>query len=173
MDWFGDLPTWVTAVAVIFTASQYLLDRRRHQAELFRESRVQASQLSAWPVSDRASKPLAYGVLISNSSGSTFHDVLLQVVLFGDTDLPEISLKVLPPGDYFVQYSKPTWDFALSKEEYGGFLRPYTQTEKCYVQSMRFVDSHDQAWEVDRHMVLTTRGGSDARAQGKGAATPR
>lgn len=166
MDFLGDLPTGFTAGAVVFTASQYGIERRRHRTEVERAARAQAVELSAWTVSDRAISPVPFGVRIANHSHSTFHDIDIHAVLFGNTDLPRISLRVLPPGQYFIRWvpAESQWDYAVSVDEYAtqeqtGQLRPYTLTDKYYVAAMHFTDAHDQRWSVDRHMVLRRSSG--------------
>lgn len=161
MDWsfVGDLPAWITAAAVIFAGSQYLIERDRRRDEQDRAERMQASQLSAWPVSNRHSQPLAYGVLISNRSTSTFHDVVVEAVLFGNRQ-QKLALKVLPPGDYFVPIKDSEWDFPLSTAEYGGHLRPYTRTDRYFIASMAFTDNRGRIWHTDRRMLLTSAAAS-------------
>jgi hypothetical protein len=152
--WAGDIPTWITTVAVGFAGAQLLVDRRRRAAEEDREAKAQASKLSAWAASDRSEDPLIFGVVVSNRSVSTFHDVSILAKLHKKEIVPAIHFQVLPPGEFFVQYVEDEWKFAIEASEHRRALRPYTRTEGYRVLSVSFTDNLDQRWSADAHMVL-------------------
>ena len=155
--WLGDLPTWITTVAVLIAAGQYLGERRRRREEADREARAQATHLTAWTVTD-VGEERAYGVRLSNTSGSTFHDVQIDAVIHGEQAARPIELTVVPPGDYFVRFNGNdttyTWNFAQELGEYGGWLRPYMKSDKYRVTGLRFSDNLNQNWVTDDRSVL-------------------
>lgn len=157
--WLGDLPTWITCVAILVAAFQLRLDRERRQEEQKRSRREQARQLTAWTVTDPGT-PRAYGIMLSNTSGSTFHDVTVRSTLHGET-MPPMTLAILPPGEFFVRHDKDnrySWDFAVAVEHCGhSELRPYMQSGKYRVDSVDFVDNADVAWHTDDHARLVER----------------
>lgn|GEM_PF-3115684 len=154
-EWAGDIPTWVTTAAVGFAGAQLMVDRRRRRAEENREAKAQASKLSAWAVSDRGASPLVYGVVVSNRSGSTFHEVTVIAKIHKKQASNAIHFAVLPPGDFFVEYLKDgEWEFAIEASEHCRNLRPYTRTEGYRVLSIAFTDNLEQRWSADAHMVL-------------------
>ncbi|MCD5348447.1 hypothetical protein [Agromyces sp. S2-1-8] len=154
-EWIGALAACLTAVAVVFAAFQYRLDRSRRRDELDRAAKEQAMRFAAWVVSDRR-PPKQYGVVASNQSRSTFHNVRIDAVLFGES-LPEIELNVLPPGDFFVALDQKTreWRYAVACAEHGGHLRPYTRTGRYKVRSVSFMDNREATWSMNEHMVVT------------------
>ncbi|MCI0156008.1 hypothetical protein KNO15_04780 [Leifsonia shinshuensis] len=156
--WAGDIPTWITTAAVGFAGAQLLVDRRRRAAEENREAKAQASKLSAWAVSDRNAVPLAFGVVVSNRSVSTFHNVSIVAKIHKKQIASEIHFEVLPPGEFFVELANGEWEFAVEANEHGRMLRPYTRTEGYRVLSIGFTDNLDQRWSADAHMVLRRAG---------------
>lgn len=155
VEWVGALAACLTAVAAVFAAFQYRLERGRRRDELDRAAKDQALGFSAWAVSDRRS-PLKYGVVASNRSRSTFHDVRIDAVLFGE-QLPKVELNVLPPGDFFIEFNQDAWEweFAVSCAEHGGHLRPYTRTGRYRVRSVNFMDNCEATWKMNEHMVIS------------------
>ncbi|QAY64073.1 hypothetical protein ET495_13540 [Xylanimonas allomyrinae] len=151
----------MTTAAVFFAGGQLVLDRRRRETEEDRASKHQASKLSAWAVSDRQSQPLAFGVVVSNRSDSTFHNVAVDAFIH-HKQCTQISLTVLPPGEYFVELDQKNsadhrnwaWEYAVEQREHGRSLRAYTGTEGYSVLSIAFTDNLDQRWRADKHMVL-------------------
>jgi hypothetical protein len=157
-QWLGDLPTWITTLAIALAAAQFWADRKRRAAEEARESKAQATGLTAWTVSDiHTSDPKVLGVVASNSSGSTFHDVTIKVKIDGATVLRPISLKILPPGTYFVAYapkSTYSWAFPVAVHAHKGVLQPYMNTDAYQIESMHFADNLNQRWSTDARAVL-------------------
>jgi len=155
-SWAGDIPTWVTTIAVGFAGGQLVIDRRRRAKEEERDAKSQASKLSAWAASDRSCEPKAFGIVVSNRSGSTFHDVAISAKIHQKTVEQDVEFAVLPPGEYFVELLKDgEWEFAVESGEHGRALRPYTRTGGYRVLGMSFTDNLDQRWSTDGHMVLT------------------
>lgn len=156
--WLGDLPTWITTLAIAIAAAQFVFERRRRRAEENRESKAQASELIAWTVTD-VKPPRVYGVVVSNSSRSAFHDVTITLRLHGSETERPIQLDILPPGTYFVRHNghgaTHTWDFAVDASSYAGWLRPYMKSDKYRVTSIEFSDNLEQQWRASEHLVLT------------------
>ncbi|KGJ75409.1 hypothetical protein GY21_09815 [Cryobacterium roopkundense] len=156
--WAGDLPTWITTAAIGLAAVQLLLDRRKRAAEQVRESKAQASGLTAWTVSNPDATPRVYGVMVSNTSGSMFHDVAISAVMHEKPVDRPIALTVLPPGEYFVASpgtSNFTWDFPVAVKSDDKSLRPYMNTSKYQVTGMTFTDNLNQSWSTNEHALLT------------------
>jgi len=158
-QWWGDLPTWITTVAIVIAALQFFNDRKRRAAEESRESKAQATGLTAWTVSDVAKpKPKPLGVVVSNTSGSTFHDIEIAVKFADKQTERPIRLKILPPGQYFIAYTphgQHLWGFAKLLEHCEGELQPYMNTSEYQIMSMGFADNLNQRWSTDAHAVLT------------------
>lgn len=153
--WLGDIPTWITTIAVGFAGAQLLVDRRRRAAEQDREAKAQASKLSAWAASDRDATPLVFGVVVSNRSGSTFHEVSIAARIHQKDAAAPIRFAVLPPGEFFMELTRDgEWEYAIEAAEHGRNLRPYTRTEGYRVLSIDFTDNLEQRWSADAHMVL-------------------
>ncbi|GAB3623807.1 hypothetical protein GCM10027418_18910 [Mariniluteicoccus endophyticus] len=158
-NWMGDLPTWITTLAVVVAAGQFLTDRNRRQAERDREAKAQASRLTAWAVTDPDPEHRRYGVMLSNTSGSTFHDVEVRVRMHGaETERP-LRLNILPPGSFCALLNPPgspfVWDFADSPECHHGHLRPYMKSDKYQILAVCFTDNLGQRWATDHRAVLT------------------
>lgn len=150
--WLGDLPTWITTIAVGLAAGQYVAERRRRRDESERESRVQASHLTAWAVTDPGPHR-RYGVRVANSSGSTFHDVRIEAVIHARSVPSPPMLAIVPPGDYFLEFlpsgASASWRLASAVEEYPGTLRPLMQTRDYRVTRVRFTDNRGRHWITD------------------------
>ena len=152
MGFWGDLPTWLTTLAIVVAASQFLLERGRRKEEQERNTREQALQLTVWTVTDPDSESRSYGVILSNTSGSTFHDVDVQVRLHG-SEVPTLSLKILPPGVFFVEHAQREsyiWRFPVEPRHCGhSELRPYMKSDKYQVTSLDFTDNAGVRWHSD------------------------
>jgi len=159
-QWWGDVPTWISSLAIVFAAGSFFLDRRRRAHEREREEKSQATGLSSWVVTDALTRPRVYGVIIANDSGSTFHSVEIVVTLHKQSQQP-ITLVTLPPGRLFVPLDgegaggRFSWGYAMLESEYPGSLRPYTVSDGYVVESMAFSDNLTQRWHTDRRAVLT------------------
>lgn len=155
--WLGDLPTWITTLAVAVAVGQFMIDRERRAREAEREVRAQATQLTSWTVTDAGSDPRAFGVVLSNTSGSTFHDVVVRVRIHAE-EQPTIKLLILPPGTYFVRLNRPgekfPWVFAVERAEHPGHLRPYMRSEEYQVIALDFSDNLGQRWTTDHRARL-------------------
>ncbi|WP_456286988.1 hypothetical protein M1D46_06835 [Microbacterium sp. JZ70] len=104
--------------------------------------------------------PRVYGVVVSNTSGSTFHDIVIDVTMHGERVEHPIEMNVLPPGEYFVMLNPKgspfAWDFAKHTSEYDGNLRPYTKSDRYRVLGYAFSDNRMQRWTVDERAVLNS-----------------
>ncbi|WP_080754870.1 hypothetical protein [Clavibacter michiganensis] len=149
IDW-GDVPTWITTLAVGFGAAQLYQDRQATKERTERDARVQARALTAWAGScrDDEQRDDEYGVVVRNDSGLPFRDVVLTIVWFGDRQEP-VELRLLPPGEYFIRSTKSRgWDFPISKEEHGRPVRPYTQTSRYAVTEVHATDAAGRRWRM-------------------------
>jgi hypothetical protein len=157
--WYGDIPTWITTIAVAFAAGQFFVDRKRRAAEENREAKAQATQLTSWAVTDADGQPRVYGIVISNTSGSTFHDVVIDARMHDKPTPRPVELAILPPGDYFIRYNgtdeQYTWSFAVAVDSYNGWLRPYMKSPKYMVRGIAFSDNLNQRWTTNEHAVLS------------------
>jgi hypothetical protein len=155
-NWLGDIPTWITTLAIAFGGYQLLIDRKRRAAEEDRLAKSQARKISAWAVTDVASEPRQYGIVVSNRSDSTFHRVVVSTLMHGkDHSANPVIFTVLPPGDHYVQLISDKWDFAIHVDEYEGHLRPYTRTPRYEITGLQFTDNLSQRWNADHNMVLS------------------
>ena len=156
--WLELIPAWITTLAVGVAAYQLSIDRRRRATEEDRESKSQARRISAWAASERGvdGRGVSFGIVISNRSDSTFHDVQISSRMH-KTERPDLHLTVLPPGEFYVQLRGDEWEYALATAEYGKFLRPYTGTQHYKVLAIKFTDNLNQKWGADEHMVLVRR----------------
>lgn len=126
-DWLGDIPTWIACIAIVFAGFQFMIDRERRREELHRARREQARQLTSWTVSNPEQGQRAYGLVLSNTSGSTFHEVSVEATLHGSRTKP-LTLTILPPGEFFIQHApnqRYEWEFAVAVADWrSGELRP-------------------------------------------------
>lgn len=156
-QWWGDLPTWITTAAVAIAVLQFMADRRRRRAEEDRESKVQATGLTSWVTTNDARD--FYGVVIANTSGATFHDVVIEVALKGFPSARPITLRILPPGTYLVRHKSSgdpfEWAFARDLREAGQPLQPFMNTAEWAVTAIRFSDNLGQRWTADERAILT------------------
>lgn len=155
--WLGDLPTWITTLAIVIAVLQFAMDRSRRKEEQERERREQARQLTTW-VATYPKSPREYMIILSNTSGSTFHDVSVSAVIHGEKVAP-LNLNILPPGEFFVQYDPEnnyTWRFAQSVDACTfDELRPYMKSNKYRIISADFTDNADVRWHTDDRARLT------------------
>jgi len=170
MTAWGDVPTWITTLAVGFGAVQLFQDRqgRKRQAEL--DARTQAGAVSAWAGSLRATPSQAqeYGLVIANDSGLPIRDVSVDATLHGKPQT-KVDIVVLPAGRYFVTLEKDAkWDYPAVLEEFDRYVRPYTRTERYRVDEITFTDTFGSRWSIDargRLQRVTLRGaGPEATA---------
>ncbi|WP_153002088.1 hypothetical protein [Leucobacter chromiiresistens] len=157
--WMGDIPTWVTAAAVVFAAGSYNLDRARQRTETEREAREQANRLTAWIVTDPDGQKRKYGVVLDNSSGSGFRDVSVTVKMHSALVDKPIRLVMLPPGRYYVEFDSANdafpWKFATEvPNTVDECLRPIMHSIKYQVRSVTFTDTREQRWVRDASFVL-------------------
>lgn len=159
-DFLGDIPTWITTIAVALAVLQYFADRRRRRAEAEREEKAQASGLTAWTVTDVDPDNRRHGVALRNDSGSTYHDVTVTTRLHGERQRA-IALTILPPGEYVIWRnpagSKFDWGFAQSTREDHSARRPYMNSEKYGVDAIDFSDNLGQHWHSNDRAVLVRR----------------
>lgn len=146
-SFWGDLPTWVTTLAVLFAAAQLRQSRIASKKESEREARAQADGVWAWAGSCRTEdgKASAYGVVITNSSPAPIRNVRVSLHLHGNALETEL-IRVLPPGEYFVERNGSNWGYPMTLEEFGATIRPYAQTERYMVHSTKFIDAVGTSW---------------------------
>lgn len=151
MSAWGDIPTWITTLAVGFGAYQLFQDRQARQRQAEAEARAQASAISAWAGSFRAPEGQSneYGFVIANDSGLPLRDVQVDATLHGRTP-KAADIMVLPAGHFFVELvANDEWDFATSLAEYDRPVRPYTRTARYRVDAVRFTDALGCRWSLD------------------------
>lgn len=155
MEWLGDIPTWITALAVVFAIAQYRADRDDRRRAREREERAQATGLTVWPVTDPTEGDRHYGLVLSNTSGSMFHDLRIETTMH-DKPAPSLRLRVLPPGEYVAVYTNEyQWKYPEPVADCTFPLRPYMNSPKYRVRSVVFTDNHQQPWRIDEHTVLS------------------
>ncbi|MFD5601390.1 hypothetical protein ACFWHR_15200 [Leucobacter sp. NPDC058333] len=142
---WGDLPTWITTLAVGFAAIQLRQSHRSQVKEDERLRRAQASGVWAWAGSFRGDENNEYGFVAVNSSPAPIRNVKVGLSLHGREIESEL-LQILPPGEYFVKRDSDTWDYPLSLAEYGKPVRPYAQSPRYLVHWMEFEDAAGTAW---------------------------
>lgn len=175
MDFLGDLPTWITALAVLFVFFQYRTDRARRQdkveirkREERREREDLTRRLTAWIATNpRDGEAVAkqYFLVISHRSGSMFFDVHITTLVDRDSPTTDrVELNKLPPGQYVVEYERSAdgtrkWGWAKSLEELPDTaLRPLMQSPNYRVTGMEFTDALGERWQVDDQGVLISAG---------------
>ncbi|MDP9904545.1 hypothetical protein [Arthrobacter bambusae] len=161
-NWLGDLPTWITTAAIGIAALQYRSERRRRSAEEDRESKAQASRLCAWVAHDKTSEG-GYGkrgIVIANTSGSTFHDVTIEAQIHKNKPVSVLNLVMLPPGHYYAEHQGDVaayqWAFPDPIEPSGSQLRPYMKSSDYLVKRIDFRDALGQQWRTDERFVLSS-----------------
>ena len=151
-------------------ALQYFNERERRRAEEQREAKAQASKLTAWvAIHFIGDARQSYGVVISNTSGSTFHDVTVSVLIHG-IRARAITLAILPPGFYYVRHiggdEKFEWDFPAPVEGQKGTLRPYMKSDRYQLKQIEFADNLNQHWVSNSYAVLSIADDRDIRGNG-------
>lgn len=160
-NWLGDLPSWVTTATIAIAALHYRNERGRRRAEEERDSKEQASKLCAWVAFDKASEGShgKRGVVIANSSGSTFHNVTIQVQIHKNRPITTLHLLVLPPGSYYAEHQGEGKEFPWAFPDPIGptdpRLRPYMKSPDYLIRSIDFHDALGQRWQTDERSVLT------------------
>ena len=160
-NWLGDLPTWVTSATIVIAALHYRNERGRRRAEEERDSKSQASKLCAWVAFDKASEARygKRGLVIANSSGSTFHDVAIDVQIHKNKPVTSLRLVVLPPGCYYAEHQGEGTDFAWAfpdpMDPADPRLRPYMKSPDYLVRNIEFHDALGQHWRTDERSVLS------------------
>lgn len=171
MAFIGDLPTWITALTVVFVAIQFFTDRKRRQEEKYRDERAHASALSVWAVStppqDDPQHKRTYGIVVANNSHHSFHNVTINATMHS-TAANLVALQILPPGRYFLEYAPKNergekreypWEFARNMDEIDSPLRPFMHTPKYQVNAVRFCDNMGCEWTTnDRAILMKTPG---------------
>lgn len=166
--WGEYVPNWISAVstALAFLAAGIAAYFAWHslRRESWREERARALGLEAWWVDGELDGRKVWGVLVSNATTASFHEVEIEAV---GGDNPKagraIRLKSLPPGRYFVESlaktaEQPWADRILVPDEQ--FLRPLTQARTRNVRVLRFTDSSGIRWQWELRSGLTRLGRS-------------
>ncbi|PPG31250.1 hypothetical protein C5B97_05805 [Pseudoclavibacter sp. RFBB5] len=160
MGFWGDLPTWITTVAVGLAVWQFWHERQRRRAEVDLDRRAQPSRLTTWVVARIGDQPypISRGVVVNNHSGTSFNSVQISVK-FDNQEMKPINISVLPPGEFFVEFdaNSKRWNFAERCEDAkadGTWLRPVMQTEKYTVESVEFSDNKAQRWRTNDRAIL-------------------
>lgn len=164
--WGEYVPNWIaavsTALALIAAGIAAVFAWRSLQRDASRDERSRALGLSAWWVTGILREKEVWGILISNSASTTFHDVSIRAV--GNTHSKAkatIDLRTLPPGRYLVQSMPKTADqpwgakVALTDDI---ALQPLTNANSRNVQSIDFTDSSALQWRWSPTSGLERRG---------------
>ena len=153
IDW-GDVPTWITTLAVGFGAAQLYQDRQSRRQRADDDARRQAQQIAAWagsyvPGGEGDERESAYGVVLLNDSGLPVRRVEVEAMIH-DVARRTLDLRILPPGQFFVAV-KPndTWAFAVPVADYPHPIRPLTRTARYLVTEMRLTDAAGRLWRYD------------------------
>lgn len=152
--WGEYIPNWIaavsTALAFIAAGIAAVFAWRSLQRDTSRDERSRALGLSAWWVTGHLLDKEVWGILVSNSASTTFHDVSIRAV--GNTHSKAnatIDVRTLPPGRYLVQSMPKSADkpwgtkIALTDDV---ALQPLTNANTRNVQSIEFTDSSALQW---------------------------
>lgn len=158
---FGSLPEWVAAFAALgalyAAVSAVRQAKRLFGVETGRDAqsqesakRAQARSISSWVAAeiDVDDRELSYGVVISNASREVIYGVrVMSTGKAGETQ-KDITLTILPPGDYYVEELKGkwTWDFAKEVSGFNSEIRPVTKSPRRRILELAFRDSNDARW---------------------------
>lgn len=168
-SFWGDLPTWLTTLAIIFAGIQLWHERKDRQARAAREQheremeiREQAATVAAWPSkvpsADVGTKgKFCFGVLLLNQSGLPIRNMRVVATLFGNDSLPPLTITILPPGAFFVGFDRAEgWDFARSSDDFETFPIPLTgaREENYKVDEISFRDVNQRRWQINRDGLL-------------------
>lgn len=153
----GDLPTWITTIAVGFAAVQLRNDSKSRAKQAAQEAqqaeferREQARRIWAWAGSYRApeGEENDYGIVVENASRVPFRDVEIVARYHGKKQRPT-KVSLLLPGQHFIGLNGDgSWDFAMTMDEYGLPVRPYTRTDKYGILEIRMTDAAGNRWRV-------------------------
>ncbi|MHC6219787.1 hypothetical protein [Arthrobacter sp. MMS24-S77] len=163
---------WITAFcslfALIAAAWAALTAARVHKIERDRDLKAdeeklkaQAGKVAAWSASHVGSDGgvLAYGVVVNNGSTTPIFDVVLEA-----QDVPgklrPLNLRLLPPGQYFVESHKDRsgWALADHTSALAGFTRPITRKENWCVTRLAFRDAQNNVWSRTNAGLLERAG---------------
>lgn len=107
--------------------------------------------LSAWSVHlPELDAKYKSGVIIRNRSGAPFHDVEIMSTISSSnsdpvTELPMLSLTMLPPGEYVAVSEQRNWRFPQDRSEFGA-VNPIWKNKGWAVTSIEFTDAHGIRW---------------------------
>ncbi len=126
-------------------------DQNRDARDWERERRDLAGSVAAWWAADREENERRYGVVISNQStvNAVFHEVVVRLKGRNDETL-EVNMKVLPPGQFFVQQSVKNGRGILSRipvpVRATDVLDPFTVARDRSVDEITYVDGLGSRW---------------------------
>ena len=154
------MPEWISALCSMFAllaaawaawtaARVHKLERDRDIKADEDKLKAQAGKVAAWSAVhvDLDGAVLAYGVVVNNGSTTPIFDVVLEA-----QDVPgklrPLSLRLLPPGEYFVESHKDRsgWALADHTSTLTGFTRPITRKENWCVTRLAFRDAQNNLW---------------------------
>lgn len=138
----GLLAVIAAVVAGYYARAAFTLERQREYRAEDSRRRNQASRISAWPC-QRIDKSI--GIMLTNSSDSLIYDVTVTV------NKEEISLRFLPPGNYFASFRK--WEFPDQVTDLGKYC-PTMSTDK-YPVDLKYVDAKGVSWRRPPRGILT------------------
>lgn len=154
------MPEWITAFCSMFAllaaalaawtaAGVHKIERDRDIRADEDKLKAQAGEVAAWsPVHvDSDGSALAYGVVVNNGSTSPIFDVVLEAQDVRGKLRP-LNLRLLPPGEYFVESHKDRSGWALADHTgaLAGFTRPITRKEDWCVTRLVFRDAQNNLW---------------------------
>lgn len=136
----------VAAWAVRSSSRMLRIERGRDQERQRQAQEKQASLIGAWAVFCPEAKTehgsSRSGVLVSNSSASAVHDVVIQSADAKGDDQHPLTMTILPPGEHLMlTHRQYRWSFPKHRDEAGGIIRPVTKHAKWRVQSIEFTDA--------------------------------
>ncbi|MBB6404246.1 hypothetical protein [Arthrobacter sp. AZCC_0090] len=166
------MPEWISAFCSLFAlvaaAWAALTAARVHKIERDRDVKAdedklkaQAGRVAAWSAVhlDAKGSALAYGVVVNNGSTTPIFDVVLEA-----QDVPgklrPLTLRLLPPGQYFVESHKDRsgWALAEHTSALAGFTRPITRKENWCVTHLAFRDAQNNLWSRNNSGLLERAG---------------
>ncbi|WP_394940254.1 hypothetical protein [Psychromicrobium sp. YIM B11713] len=184
MDFWGDLPSWITAliagVAAWFGLRQYRKDLAENAIRHERERKAQPARLGIWwahhiaagqyqtleeatqksnssPTESAEKINRDRGLVISNSANIIFHNLVIKTTFDGRELLP-VRIHSLPPGSYFTpfrQKEERCWGWTQSTEVLPGNFTALTEARKYQIDSVTFTDGLGQRWKTDGHGTLS------------------
>ncbi len=169
MDW-GDVPTWISAVVATLALTAagiaawgawrlYQIESTRDVAQAERERTRYAERVAAWvAVRVLDSRIEGSGVVLSNGSGAMLFDVNISVNDHEGRPLEDISLAMVPPGEFFIEHNRSEsyrWEFPNMISVLDGILRPVMKAPKWCVTGVRFRDAANNHWQRRGNRLLT------------------